>query len=224
MVWSVAAHSQLEAVSKSLTEMRRLKAESEWESQLWYYLFPKSISVASPVKADVNNVESLYWTCTNLLHTLSILNFSTAHAAFVYFLRDSLTALSNEQQSFLAMMSEEHTHRVTAERLADHKRRIDRCMQNAWRDYGVAREHVYGRRDDSTRNTKTAPPPPHPSRRRFSLSRGEALRSGSPHTHTVDGVGDAELVERLKQTDSLLSAAVIHPSSTTLYHTSRQNT
>ena len=198
--------------------MRRLKGESAYESDLWFIFFPKSISVACPIKADVDKVEQLYWISTNLLHTLSTLRFSTAHAAFVHFLRDSLTAMATEQQSFLAMMSDEHMHQVTAERLADHKRRLNRCMKDAWRDYGLAREHVYGSKDDST--NKPAPSTHHP--RRFSLSRGDAIRTAntSPHILSpVDGAIDTELVEQIRQTDPLLSAAVIHPSSTSLYHT-----
>ena len=35
VVWSVTAQSQLDGVSKSLTEMRRLAGESEYESDLW---------------------------------------------------------------------------------------------------------------------------------------------------------------------------------------------
>ena len=228
VVWAVTANSQLDAVSKSLTEMRRLGAEIPYESDSFLYLFPKSISVACPVAADVDKVEQLYWLCTNLLHTLSTLKYSTAHAAFVHYLRGSLTSIATEQQSFLAMLSDEHTHRVTPERLADHKRRIERCMQDAWRDYGIAREHVYGRREDSTAASTTAKSKPEQSTyhqrksRRFSLSRlgAAAYAAAAVNAHSpTDGAADAEVTESMRQTDPLLAAAVVHPTSASLYHT-----
>ena len=232
-MWSVTAQSQLDAVSKSLTEMRRLKGETAYESELFYYLFPASISLACPVNADVDKVEQLYWICTNLLHTLSILKFSTAHAAFVHFLRDSLNAFATEQQSFLALLSDENTHRVTAERLAEHKRRLERCMQNAWRDYGIAREHVYGSKEQESKSTSkhqsTAPrsslaPPTIQQRahqRRLSLSRVDALRTASFHTSppTEENSGDAEVIGGTGERDGLLAGGVIAPTSMSLHHT-----
>ena len=192
------------------------------ESELWFFLFPKSISVACPVKADVDGVENLYWIATNLLHTLSILKFSTAHAAFVHFLRDSLNALATEQHSFLTMLSDEHTHRVTAQRLAEHKQRLERCMQHSWRDYGIARQHVYGSKEEESKTDSKPPPPPstHRHARRFSLSRADALRTVSIHTApAMDSTADEAALNQIWQTDPLLAAAVVHPSSASLYHT-----
>ena len=121
------------------------------------------------------------------------------------------------------MLSEEHSHRVTAERMAEHKRRLDRCMDDAWRDYGIAREHVYGKKDDSTA-TKPPPPPNYTNtRRRLSLSRAaDALRAASSNRQpSTDSAVDEEVGDWMRQTDPLLSAAVIHPSSTSLYHTTQ---
>ena len=49
-----------------------------------------SMGVGSPVIADPDRIEQLYWIDRNLLKTLSTLHYSSYHAAFVHYLSDAL--------------------------------------------------------------------------------------------------------------------------------------
>ena len=143
-VLQAAGSSQLDRVFKSLTIMRRLKAEAAAESRLFSLLFPWSITVGCPVVADVDRIEQLYWIDVNLLTTLATLHYSSSHASFITFLRDAFRQLCTEQSTYLTMLGHSDSCTVTRERVAECKERLDDAMAEAWRAYTRARCSLYG--------------------------------------------------------------------------------
>ena len=143
-VLNAALASQLDAVFKSLTVMRRLQAEATMECSLYSLLFPASITVGSPVLADPDRIEQLYWIDMNLLNTLSTLHYSSYHAAFAHFLRDAFRQLSKEQSTYLRMMGSPDGCEVTSERVIECKKRLDEAMTESWHAYSKARQKLYG--------------------------------------------------------------------------------
>jgi len=143
-VLNTALASQLEAVFKSLTVMRRLQAEATMECSLYSLLFPSSITVGSAVLADPDRIEQLYWIDINLLNTLATLHYSSYHAAFVHHLRDAFRRLSKEQSAYLRMLGSPDSCEVMKERVDECKQRLDDAMAEAWQAYSKSRRKLYG--------------------------------------------------------------------------------
>ena len=153
-VLNTALASQLEAVFKSLTVMRRLQVEATMECSLYTLAFPSSISVGNPVLADPDRIEQLYWLNVNLLNTLSTLHYSSYHAAFVHYLRDAFRHLSKEQSRYLTMLGSPDSSEVTRECVEKCKQRLDDAMAEAWQAYTKARRKLYGYGTDERHSTE----------------------------------------------------------------------
>ena len=136
--------SQLEAVSKSLTVMRRLQNEMRMECSLFQFLFPMSMGVGNPVVADPDRIEQLYWIDQNLFTTVSTLHYSSYHAAFVHFLHDAFIQLSHEQSSYMRMLGSPNNCEVTKQRVDECRKRLDEAMAEAWAAFSRGRQSLYG--------------------------------------------------------------------------------
>ena len=143
-VLNTALSSQLDAVFKSLSVMRRLQGEAAMECSLFPLCFPSCVTVGNPVIADPDRIEQLYWIVTNLLSTLSTLHYSSYHAAFVHYLSDAFRRLSREQAAYLSMLGSPDSCDVTAERVEQCMQRLDAAMAGAWSAYSRARRKLYG--------------------------------------------------------------------------------
>ena len=136
--------SRLDVVGSSLTVMRRLQTEAKYECDLFTFVFPQSMSVASAVVADPDRVEQLLWICTNLQHTLSSFSYTSYHAAFVPFLRSAMLDLCSVQAEFVQLFASDCSGEVTQPRLDRCRARLDNAMDEVWRSFTDARRHVYG--------------------------------------------------------------------------------
>ena len=208
--------SQLEAVWKSLTVMRRLQNEMKMESKMWTLLNPLSMGVGNPVIADPDRIEQLYWIDRNLLKTLSTLHYSSYHAAFAHYLRDALHDLSHQQCCYLQMLGRADSCMVTKERLDECRRRLDAAMAEAWGAYTRGRQGLYGlgSADDkhSAQNVRASA---ERRRRRHSIGQGEGVAAHQAAEDDVEATGIVRLqVSGQTRTDK-------HSEPPVLFHTTQ---
>ena len=81
---------------------------------------------------------------TNILNTLHALHHGSYHSMFVRFLHEPFTAFATAQAEFLLALATDQPTQITPAMVAAHQQRLDDTIAQAWKQYSLAREFVYG--------------------------------------------------------------------------------
>jgi hypothetical protein len=140
-----AAREEIAAISRSISEMRRLAVASQYEGTIFHLLFPLSVMFGGVIAPTnymfcVDKLDQQHWILANLLDaTEKIDQSSQLHKLVTYHMSSSLRSLQDSEQRYMKLMScEVHEDRFIGQSLAaarqqlkDSMREVENAFQKA---------------------------------------------------------------------------------------------